>query len=218
MKCNQNVLSKKNCSIKQQNIIGTEKNLSKNTQKINIKFINWIEKLKDKKTNNFIDGIEDKINNSICIAKQYSYIKNKQTNYAYKYCFINDQYANIIELFKNNNNLFETFNSTCNVKPYYDLEIEQPNITQNECDILLNLFITKLCEEFKIIFNINLEFIDFIILNSCRENKLSYHVIINNKVYFNNNQDQKKFINYLNFKFEDIKELNWIKNNINVIM
>ena len=56
------------------------------------------------------------------------------------------------------------------------------------------------------------------ILDSCREGKLSYHVLIKNKVYFNNNKECGQFVKYLMYRFnnpqneeegEIIKELTW---------
>lgn len=102
----------------------------------------------------------------------------------------------------NNLHLYENFNNNLPVKPYFDLEIDKIDITNAECVELLNEFIDILIKYMDLIFKINVKKNDFIILDSCREHKLSYHLILYKKYYFKNNFEQKKFIGLLKYIFK----------------
>ena len=115
---------------------------------------------------------------------------------------------------QHNNNLYELLLPTREIKPYFDLEME--GIYDN--DEKLNLFLCFVAFEINNVFGVKLELDDFVILDSCREGKLSYHVLIKNKVYFNNNKECGQFVKYLMYRFnnpqneeegEIIKELTW---------
>ena len=55
-------------------------------------------------------------------------------------------------------------------------------------------------------FNINMIIDDYILLNSTRQNKLSYHIICNNKIIFENMITLKEFISYLYEEMESYIE------------
>ena len=96
-----------------------------------------------------------------------------------------------------NNHCCETIPENCCVKPYFDLEMEYENLTTEIQKEKLNIFILWLICKIKAIFAIELTINDLQIINSSRLNKLSYHLIIQNKMYFKNNADQKKWILFL---------------------
>ena len=102
----------------------------------------------------------------------------------------------------NNLHLYENFNNNLPVKPYFDLEIDKIDITNAECVELLNEFIDILIKYMDLIFKITVKKNDFVILDSCREHKLSYHLILYKKYYFKNNFEQKKFIGLLKYIFK----------------
>lgn len=121
----------------------------------------------------------------------------------------------INQLLENENkNLNEVLLPDRAIKPYFDLEMEG----KYDNDDKLNLFLSFVGFEIYQLYNIKLELYDFIILDSCREGKLSFHVLINNKVYFENVAECKKFVQYLTYRFNNpqsideqelIDELTW---------
>jgi len=92
-------------------------------------------------------------------------------------------------LFEVNRNCYEIIPSEQPVRPYFDLEME--DVTN--FDELLKMFLEWISLIFETEFHVKTE---FVILNSCRENKLSYHVHITNCA-FKNNHEQKGFILWL---------------------
>ena len=100
----------------------------------------------------------------------------------------------IKELLKTNTHLYELLPPDVPVKPYFDLEIERDGITSHECEDLLREFINIVTNEYQTKYDVTLEQEDFVILNACRANKLSYHLIIQNKLYFQSVIAHKQFI------------------------
>ena len=105
-----------------------------------------------------------------------------------------------------NHNLYEILPPNYPVKPYFDLEMVFPEINYEEIgtDAMneifydkINLFLNYLAEEIKTLFGVQLLLDDFLVLSSCRKNKLSFHVVIQNKIYFDNVAEHKKFVQYL---------------------
>jgi hypothetical protein len=103
--------------------------------------------------------------------------------------------------FKINKNLYEILPSEQTIHPYFDLEME--GVTNHQ--YLLKKFLDWLNLIFQTEFHIP---IAPIILDSCRENKLSYHVIIGNCL-FPSVQDMKPFVLWLYEQLND-EELHWI--------
>jgi hypothetical protein len=111
-----------------------------------------------------------------------------------------DYFCNLL---KSNNNLFEILISNKTIKPFLDLEksfIETR--TEEENETLLNKFMSFYKKIYKKCFNISILDEQIIILNSCGikadgTNKFSYHMIINNNVYFKNMKEQLIFQKYL---------------------
>jgi hypothetical protein len=113
--------------------------------------------------------------------------------------------SKFILLLKENNHIYEILPPNYPVKPYFDLEIEKEDFTFECMETLLNLFIKFIIDEFKSTFGIELTITDFMILNCCRLNKLSYHIIINKSIGFKNVNEHKTFIVYLNNRFNNPK-------------
>jgi hypothetical protein len=87
------------------------------------------------------------------------------------------------------------------VKPFFDLEMEGSEFTNEESKLRLDIFIGFLCREMNQIFNTNITIQNIIILNSNREGKLSYHLIINHNIYFENLRSHRDFMVWLKYKF-----------------
>lgn len=164
--------------------------------------------LKPKGKENYYPKVDKLMKSHICISQPYYYYK-KETNqleYSQKFFFIEPDYNKLSFIISHNNNLFEVIPEFAHIKPYFDLEIEK-NILGKECDEILELFLKILIYEYKEILNIILEKKDIVILNSCKPTKLSYHIIIDNGMYFENNKEQKCFIDYLKHRFNYSDEL-----------
>jgi hypothetical protein len=97
---------------------------------------------------------------------------------------IDDFESNLPLVLANNKFLYEILPPDIPVKPYFDCEIEADGMTFDDSAELIELFIGFLKAEFLEVFDIKLYSFDFALLNSCRENKLSYHIVIQNKSYF----------------------------------
>ena len=95
------------------------------------------------------------------------------------------------------------------MKPYFDLEIERDGITSQECEDLVKKFITVVIKEIAKRRSIALVPEDFIILNACRANKLSYHLIIQNKIYFGSVLAHKQFILQIHRVIQGIDAFLW---------
>lgn len=81
------------------------------------------------------------------------------------------------------------------VKPYFDLEME--NLDPTEWRTKLDTFIEWMLPILNENFGVQVSKSDLIILDSCRDRKLSYHLIIQNHLFFENVLELKKFIIFL---------------------
>ena len=110
-------------------------------------------------------------------------------------------------MLKYDNRLNEILTGNKPIKPFLDLEKKfNENRTKEQDDNLLYKFMVVYKQAFKNCFNIDLHDDDIIYINSCGivENnnneliyKFSYHVIINNDVYFKSIAEQALFIKYV---------------------
>ena len=105
-----------------------------------------------------------------------------------------DEVDRVTELLKTNSHIYELLPPDVAIKPYFDLEIERDGITSDECNESLKDFCSLVIKEIKKCYSVTLEQTDFIVLNACRCNKLSYHLIIQNKIYFKSVIAMKQFI------------------------
>ena len=108
----------------------------------------------------------------------------------------------IFILNRENAHMYEALPPDFPVKPYFDCEMEYIGLTPELIKSKIKTFINWLCKEINFVFETNLVSKDFQILNSSRHEKLSYHIIIIKKVYFNNIAEHKLFIHYLTDRFK----------------
>ena len=105
-------------------------------------------------------------------------------------------------LVSQNNWLYETLPPDQPVKPYFDLEMEGETM-----DVIahekLELFLSFVTSELRRLQGIEIERDDIAVLNSTRLGKLSFHVMIMEKVYFRNVAAHKTFVEYLWSRFEN---------------
>jgi len=150
--------------------------------------------------NNILPLIEDTTQNKFIFTQQYKH--------GFKYCCF-DTFENVEQYLKENNNLFEVLQYNKCIKPFIDIDINDKIF--NKETILKNI-LTEYKKAFYNGFKINIDDKDIIILDSTRENKISYHIIINNGYYFQNIEQQGIFIKYLfnqanNIESNEIKYL-----------
>ena len=143
---------------------------------------------------------------------QFARDRDEKGNKSYHYIPCNEV-VKLHELLATNTNLYELLPPDVDVKPYFDLEIERDGITSDVCEELLSHFINLVKKEFQTRHSINLKQEDFIILNSCRNNKLSYHLIIQNKVYFKSVIALKQFILQFHRVVQGVDKLLWNSKN-----
>ncbi len=119
-----------------------------------------------------------------------------------------------------NQHLCEIIRDDIRIKPYFDTEIEG-DIPHDKKFVKLQSFIFFLIQDFFELYNIQLEFSDFVILDSNTSEKLSYHLLINEKVFFFHRLDHLVYINYLWARFNNPRNeserelfdsLTWYKN------
>lgn len=103
------------------------------------------------------------------------------------------------DVLSKNCNLYEMILPNRLIKPFFVLEMDG---CYNNVD-KLNLFISLVGYEISKVFNIILELTDFAILTSCIEGKLLYHIIITQKIYFNNIIDCGLFVKYLQYRINN---------------
>mgnify|MGYP003386551444 CR=1 FL=1 len=103
------------------------------------------------------------------------------------------------------NNFYEIVPPERKVKPYFDLEMEYDGLTRDIINTAFEEFVYWLACEIRELFGITLLTEDLVILDSCRENKLSFHLVINQKIIFASVEELKMFISYLWSRFENPK-------------
>ena len=169
--------------------------------------------LKNMKFKNVLQDILD-VKEKVIIAKDVEYVKEGIKKTIKNYCTLSNT-ENLLEILNDNNHLYEIISETQPVKIYLDLEIEE-ELTETECKERLNIFLEFFKAQFFIKFNYNIDDKNIVILDSCKTNKLSYHIVIL-KYYFNNCYDLKFFIDYfrnivetMDFS-EDLKKLCWTR-------
>ena len=121
---------------------------------------------------------------------------------------------------RTNGNAYEIIRPGVPVKPYFDLEMEGDEMTPEHSRACLDLFLSWFTDEIAGLFEITLTAQSYLILDSCRANKLSYHVIVNEAIIFESEVVQKTFMEYLFGRFANPKtdleartfeQLSWTK-------
>lgn len=127
-----------------------------------------------------------------CCADDYAWFSYDITNQGGHKAFLAVKNDDLVEFSKTlnvNKHIYEILPSEQTLHPYFDLEME--GVTNH--DELLKKFLDWISIMFKAEFSIQIE---HVVLDSCRDSKLSYHVIIKNCL-FSNMQDLKPFIHWL---------------------
>lgn len=138
--------------------------------------------------------------NEITTVKQYNIVKS-----------IDELEA----LVGSNNNLYELVPEETPLRIYFDLEIET-ELTEEQEQERLNIFITWMKEQFENNFNNVIDTKDIVILKSSKKNKMSYHIVIQ-KYYFNDCYNLKNWIDYITSIIkntdltEELEKLVWYK-------
>lgn len=95
-------------------------------------------------------------------------------------------------MFDNNQHIYEILPNEP-IFPYFDCEMEGVDNFEEKLKQGLELLRKVFQEEF----DIQIQAENFVILDSCRANKLSYHVVIRDVCYFNNVSNAKQFMTWL---------------------
>lgn len=129
--------------------------------------------------------------------------RSKQSTKRFAFIPINDK--DVEELTQQNNHMYEILPPDMPVKLYFDLEMVRDNFTQDEMNHCCEEFIYFMACEIQKVFGITLTMKnnDIVIQDSCRKNKLSFHIIINQQLFFSSVSDVKLFIQYLRLRFEN---------------
>lgn len=160
--------------------------------------------------------IDKDVNDIMFIARDKRKIKDGNDVYVYEYATI--PITEINQFSTTNltvdNHLYEVLPPNLPVKFYFDLEIERVDITTKDGYELVTLFLNFVNNQIFTQFNIEITNDDYCILNSCRKDKLSFHIVAQNKICFENVQAIYEFIIHLKeiFSSQDadfIKKLSW---------
>ncbi len=130
----------------------------------------------------------------------------------------------ILKRINTNEHLYEILQEDLPLKPFFDLEMEGI-YTEEERYENLYLFMGFLIKEIRALYSFIIEKEDFVILDSSTDIKLSFHILINEKIYFKNMLSHKEFVKYIvnRFKKADndtneeneekklVKKLTWYK-------
>jgi hypothetical protein len=114
-----------------------------------------------------------------------------------------EQMPLFLSLLKENRHIYEIVPENRPVKMYFDLDMK----TNDNPNDVLKTFLTLIKLETLKVFNHKLEKI--VILDSCRAGKVSFHIVINDNIYFKNTQVQKDWIRYLQMRMKEEDILLW---------
>ena len=115
-------------------------------------------------------------------------------------------------LMKKDNHLYEIIPENTHVKPYFDLEIEGEDVHIDSID-KVDTFVHWVIPIFNVLFNVEIRKNDFIYMNSTRDNKLSYHLVVHGYM-FKNNACQKLFVKYVKSVFDKLSPSDPVKSSL----
>jgi len=92
-----------------------------------------------------------------------------------------------------NHHLYEMLPPDQPLKMYFDCELVRPGISRAECGELIHAFVDMVIQYMEYEYKIDMVREDFLVLDGCRENKLSFHVILQEHVYMKNMASMKQF-------------------------
>lgn len=152
------------------------------------------------KKNKMMDAINHQVKDKILLSADYR--ENSQDK-NFRYLLLKNTVFNHVYL-NDNRHMYEILPPTEKVKLYFDLEMEYEGFERTQMEHCCEEFIFFVATEIKKLFGITLLMSDndLVIEDSCRQNKLSYHIIINNKLYFDSVPEMKLFISYLKNRFD----------------
>lgn len=145
--------------------------------------------------------------NMVCVSKDTQPIKGTK-KFAY---FSYDLFVKYLE---DDNNLYEILLG--HVKPYFDLDFEIDNNTSIHRKAFIEEFLLFLQSTFQEVFGVVLQRQEIVLLNASTSTKISFHIIINNKTYFENAKANKYFTDYLSniimsSEDESLHKFRWTK-------
>ena len=129
-------------------------------------------------------------------------VKQLKNEKHYAAILVSDMNKIIPEMLQDNHHLYEILPENQLIKLHFDLELKKDGIDHEIPYTLLIKFLHWVNKQILIKFNITMEIDDFVIFDSNRENKLSYHVISDNKICFESINTLKGFIIYLYAEME----------------
>ncbi len=159
-----------------------------------------------------MEGINDPIN-WLFVAFDSNPKKGVKTFSRFR---IDDDKMKIISLLKADHHMYEWIKPNISIKPYFDCEMEGEEFSLEESSKKICLFIDFVVIEMNQYFKSNITKNDFILLNSSRQGKLSYHIVLNEKFYFENMADHRIFTNWLFNRLIESKSMDiftWTRTN-----
>jgi hypothetical protein len=171
--------------------------------------------LKNYTTTTVVDGVKQSVINTddIMIISRDRLENSPVKEYAT--IPINDMQPIISKLLEKDTHLYEMLPPNQPVKPYFDIDFES-DLSQDDGYKLIIKFLEIVIKLLKELYGVDVNIDDYLILNSCRKGKISYHIIEQNKIYFSNVLSLKTFIYKLIDKFDEdadtelIKSMSWI--------
>jgi hypothetical protein len=159
-----------------------------------------------------MEGVNDCIN-WLFVAFDSNPIKGVKTFSRFR---IIDDKMKIISLLKTDQHMYEWIKPDIHIKPFWDCEMEGDEFSIDESYKRICLFIDFVIEEMNGYFKSNITKNDFILLNSSRQGKLSYHIILNEYFYFENMAEHRLFTDWLLNRLIDSKHrdiMTWTRTN-----
>lgn len=154
-----------------------------------------------------------KLKKKINLGQDFIKTIDKQENIVKRYSTV-DTIEQLLEIIKNNDNLYELITENQPVRLYLDLEIEE-EMNEEDRQERLKIFLELFKSQFFTIFEQQINDDDIVILNSSKKGKLSYHIVFL-RYYFEHCYLLKAFINYLETQIllndEAYTRLYWKKN------
>jgi len=132
----------------------------------------------------------DKLNHEFVFGTQHPYESKKGLYYRYHSVPSVDDYMHKYSL--TNQNAFEMIRENREVKLYFDIEWYHEKVSMQFEEVLASIK-----NHYNDFFGHELLDQDIMISEACSVDKESYHVIINNGLFFQNNEDIKYFTNYM---------------------
>ena len=126
------------------------------------------------------------------------------------HCLPIEDKESIKQVLATNSNVYEILLPSLPIKPYFDLEMERVDITKKEGYELVQAFIKLLKTTIKKEYNIVLDAKkDFTVLEACRTDKISFHVIIQNKIFYTSMVALKQFIMKFRLTLQHNEQFLW---------